>query len=105
MYLIEVNGWRVFHEGDSSGKPDDYQKLGLGTVPVDLAVVFYSWPLHPLPQYRRFFQEVFRPDHIALGHVNIKIEGLAESKIDEIRQYYKDIFVLLPGMPARIFRK
>ena len=105
MYLIEVNGWRVFHEGDWMGKPDDFPKFGLGTVPVDLAVVGYSWPLSPHPPHRRFLQDVFKPNHIALGHLNIKGESVAERKIDEIRRYYKDIFVLLPGMPVKIFRK
>jgi L-ascorbate metabolism protein UlaG (beta-lactamase superfamily) len=105
MYLIEVNGWRVFHEGDWLGKPDDFLGFGLGTDPIDLAVFGYAWPLSPNPSYRRFLQEVLKPDHIALGHLTIKEENVAEGKIDKVRQYYKDIFVLLPGMPARVFRK
>jgi len=105
MYFIEVNGWRVFHQGDWMGKPDDFLKFGLGTVPIDLAVVGYAWPLSPNPSYPRFLQEVLRPNHIALGHLTIKLESVADSKIDKVRQYYKDIFVLLPGMPAKLFWK
>lgn len=105
MYLIEVNGWRVFHEGDALGRPADYRGFGLETSPVDLAVVGYSWPLHPHLPYRRFFQDVLMFDHIALAHVNIKIESIAEGDIDKVRQYYKDIFVLLPGIPVKVFRK
>ena len=105
MYLIEVNGWRVFHEGDWLGNPDDFLKFGLGTVPIDLTVVGYSWPLSPNPSYRRFLQEVLTPGHIALAHLNVNQENVAEGKIDKVRQKYKDIFVLLPGMPVKVFRK
>ncbi|MDH4270448.1 MAG: MBL fold metallo-hydrolase [Candidatus Aminicenantes bacterium] len=105
MYLIDFNGWRIFHEGDASGRPDDYRGLGLESAPVDLAVVQYYWPIHPHPPYRGFLLKLLKPDHIALGHLNIREESVAEGKVDEIRRNYKDIFVLLPGMPARVFRK
>lgn len=105
MYLVEVNGWRVFHEGDASGRPDDFLRFGLDTIGIDLAVVQYSWPLHPHQPYRRFFQESFKANHIALAHLYIKNESNAESRIDEVQKYYKDIFVLLPDMGTKIFRK
>jgi L-ascorbate metabolism protein UlaG (beta-lactamase superfamily) len=105
MYLLEVNGWRVFHEGDASGKPDQFRGLGFETNPVDLAVVQYAWPLHPHLPWRRFFQDTLKMNHIALGHVNGTLLSTAESKIDKVRKYYKDIFVLLPGMPVKVFRK
>jgi len=104
VYLIGINGWQVFHEGDT-WKPDQYMGFGLETVPVDLAVISYAWPLSPHRPFRLFFQEVFKPNHIALGHVSVKEEQVAKGKIDEIRRNYKDIFVLLPGMPAKVFRK
>jgi L-ascorbate metabolism protein UlaG (beta-lactamase superfamily) len=105
MYLIGLNGWRVFHEGDASGRPDDYRGLGLESAPVDLAVVQYYWPIHPHLPFRGFLLDLLKPDHIALGHLDIKEEAVAEGKIDEVRRRYKDIFVLLPGMPAKVFRK
>jgi len=105
MYLIDLNGWRVFHEGDAAGRPDDYRGLGLESAPVDLAVVLYFWPIHPHLPFRGFLLELLKPDHIALGHLNIKEEGVAEGKIDAVRQRYKDIFVLLPGMPAKVFSR
>lgn len=105
MFLFEVNGWRVFHEGDASGRPDDYRGLGLETTPIDLAIVQYSWPIHPHLPFRGFLLDFLKPDHIALAHVNVKEENVAESKIDPVRRKYKDIFVLLPGMPVKTFRK
>jgi len=103
MYLFEIEGWRVFHEGDSTGKPDDFKSFGPGGTPVDLALVHYWFPLDP--SCARFLQEVLKPNHIALTHLPVRLEGDAPGKIDQVRKYYKDIFLLLPGMPAKAFFK
>jgi len=101
MYLFELHGWHVFHEGDSTGKPADFQSFELGGAPVDLALVHFWFPLDP--NCARFLQEVLKPDHIALTHLPIRLEGDAPGKIDQVRRYYRDIFLLLPGMPAKVF--
>jgi hypothetical protein len=38
-------------------------------------------------------------------HLPVRLEGDAPGKIDQVRQFYKDIFLLLPGMPAKGFEK
>ena len=101
MYFFELDGWRVFHEGDSTGKTDEYRDFGLGSTPVDLALVHFWFPLEP--NCARFLQEVLKPDHVALMHLPIRLESDAPGKIDQVRKYYKDIFLLLPGMPSRVF--
>jgi len=103
MYLFELGGRRVFHEGDSNGKPEVYQGFGLGSAPIDLAMVHYWFPLDP--GCARWLQEVLKPGHIALTHLPIRLEGDAPGKIDMVRQYYKDIFLLLPAMPTKIIQK
>jgi L-ascorbate metabolism protein UlaG (beta-lactamase superfamily) len=103
MYLFEPGGWRVWHEGDSNGKPDVFQGFGLGSAPIDLALVHYWFPLEP--NCARFLQEALGPDHIALTHLPIRLEGDAPGKIDQVRRFYKDMFLLLPGIPAKIFNK
>jgi len=103
MYLFELDGWSVFHEGDSTGNPEAYQGFGLGSARVDLALVHYWFPLDP--NASRFLQEVLKPSHIALIHLPIRLESDAPSKIDQVRKYYKDIFLLLPGLPAKIMEK
>jgi L-ascorbate metabolism protein UlaG (beta-lactamase superfamily) len=103
MYLFELEGWRVFHEGDSTGKPDDFQSFGLGDASVDLALVHYWFPLEP--NCARFLQEVLKPGHIALMHLPIRLEGDAPGKIGQVRQFYQDIFLLLPGIPAKVFKR
>lgn len=103
MYFLALDGWRIFHEGDSSAQPDEYQRFGLGAALVDLALVHYWFPLDP--NCARFLQEVLKPSHIALTHLPIRLEGDAPGKIDQVRQFYKDIFLLLPGMPAKVLLK
>ncbi len=102
MYLLDLNGWRIFHEGDSPGNIDDYRGFGLGSEPVDLALVHFWFPLHP--DCARFLQDILKPGHIALTHLPVRLEGDAPGKIDQVRKYYGDLFLMLPGMPTRILR-
>ncbi len=103
MYLFEINGRRIFHEGDSPGKPEIFRGFGLESAPVDLAVVHYWFPFRA--DNASFFQEELRPDHIALTHLPLENESDLPGKVDLIKQYYKDIFLLLPGMPEKTFLK
>ena len=101
MYLVNVNGWTVFHEGDSPGDPEEYKRFGLGSGRVDLALVHFWFPTDP--NCALFLQQALRPDHIALTHLPIRLEGDAPAKIDAVRKYYRDIFLLLPNTPPRLF--
>lgn len=101
MFLFELDGWRIFHEGDSPGNVDEYRAFGLGSEPVDLALVHFWFPLDP--NGSRFLREVLKPDHIALTHLPIRLESDAPGKIDMVRTNYKDIFLLLPGMTPKVF--
>jgi len=101
MVLFEIGGRRIFHEGDSTGKPEVFQGFGLETAPLDLAVLHYWFPLEP--NMSKYLQEVFQPDHIALGHLPIRLESDAPGKIAMVSKYFKDIFLMLPGMPGKTF--
>jgi L-ascorbate metabolism protein UlaG (beta-lactamase superfamily) len=103
MVLFELGGWRVFHEGDSPGRIEDFRAMGLGGDPVDLALVHFWFPLDP--GCARFLQEVLKPGHIALTHLPIRLEGDAPGKIEMVRPAYEDMFLMLPGMAPRVFRK
>ncbi len=103
MYVFEIGGRRVWHEGDTNGKPDVFQAFGLDKAPLDLAVVHFWFPLEP--NCARFLQEVLKADHVALGHLPIRLESDAPGKIEMVRQYYKDLTLLLPGMRQGSSRK
>jgi Tol biopolymer transport system component/L-ascorbate metabolism protein UlaG (beta-lactamase superfamily) len=99
MYLFEIDGRRILHEGDPNGRCEIFGAFGLKDARLDLAIVHYWYPLEP--NCARFLQEDLKAGHIALGHLPIRLEGDAPGKIDMVRQYYKDIFLLLPGTPAK----
>jgi len=101
MYLVEANGWRLFHEGDSPGDVEEYRRFGLGSAPVDLALVHFWFPFEP--NCARFLEDVLRPDHVALTHLPIDREGDIPTKAEAICQRYKDLIVLLPGVAPRAF--
>jgi L-ascorbate metabolism protein UlaG (beta-lactamase superfamily) len=103
MYLFDLDGWRVFHEGDSTGKAGVCSDSALGGVTVDLALVHFWFPLDP--DCARFLQEGLKPSHIALMHLPIRLESDAPGKIDQVRKYYGDLFLMLPGMRERVFTK
>jgi hypothetical protein len=101
MYLVEANGWRFFHEGDSPGDVEEYRRFGLGSAPVDLALVHFWFPFEP--NCARFLEDVLRPGHVALTHLPIDREGDIPPKAEAVRARYKDLILLLPGMAARTF--
>jgi L-ascorbate metabolism protein UlaG (beta-lactamase superfamily) len=103
MYLVELDGWRVFHEGDPTGRCDEFGDFGAGSAPIDLALVHFWYALDPM--CARFFQEVVKPDHIALMHLPIRLEGDAPGKIAMVKASYKDMFLLLPGMETKVFKR
>ncbi len=99
MYLLQFNGWNVFHEGDADATLEEYRGFGLEGTKIDLALVHFWFPLHP--EMAKLLQDVLKPDHIGLTHLPIRLENDAPGKIDMVRQYYNDIFLLLPGLPAK----
>ncbi|MBN2089099.1 MBL fold metallo-hydrolase [candidate division KSB1 bacterium] len=105
MYFIEFSGWRVFHEGDGPGKPEDYQVFGIEKNQIDLGIVQYSWPFHPHIPYRNYFKNELQIDHIALAHINVNESKKAEGKVAVVSKKYKNIFPLLPGMLEKTFHK
>ncbi len=99
IFLFELAGWRVVHEGDSPGKSEEFAKLGLGAEAIDLALVHFWFPL--VPDGARLLQEVLKPAHIALMHYPISEESVWVARAEAIRSSYADLIPLLPGMPAK----
>ena len=103
MYLVDANGWRIFHEGDSPGDVEKYRRFGLGGASIDLALVHFWFPFEPT--CARFLEDILRPDRVALTHLPIDREGDLPAKAEAVRKRYKDLIVLLPGMAARTFAR
>ena len=73
MYLVDVNGWRLFHEGDSPADVEEYRRFGLAKARIDLALVHFWFPFDF--NLAAFLKDVLRPAHIALTHLPIEREG------------------------------
>jgi L-ascorbate metabolism protein UlaG (beta-lactamase superfamily) len=96
MYLIEINGRTIFHEGDSDGKLATFTKLGLEKEKIDLALVHFWFPLHP--EGERIIRDVLKPNHVGLIHLPKRLMSDAPGKIDLVKSKYKDIFLFVnPG--------
>lgn len=103
IYLFDLEGWRVVHEGDSPGKSEEFARLGLGAEAIDLALVHFWFPL--VPDGVRLLRDVLKPAHIALMHYAISDETVWVERAEAIRSSFSDLILLLPGMSARELRK
>ena len=92
----------VWHEGDPNGRCEIFEVFGLKYARLDLAVIHFWYPLEP--NCARFLQEDLKAGHIALSHLPIRLEGDAPGKIDMVRQFYQDLTLLLPGIPAKVYQ-
>lgn len=93
MYLIEMGGRTIFHEGDSAGKLAVFEKFDFSKEKIDLALIHFWFPLHP--EGERIILDILKPDHVGLIHLPIKLESDAPSKIDAVKSNYKDIFLFV----------
>ena len=101
MYFLNMEDWTVFHEGDFDGKQETFTQLGLENTEVDLALVHFWFPLHPVGS--KLIQEVLKPKHIGLIHLPLRLYEDAPGKIDMVKQYYPDLFLLKESMEQKIF--
>ena len=68
-YLVQVDGWTIYHNGDYRGEiREDFTYLRGFADRVDLAFLVSGWPRedHPLFRLARHFVEVFRPAQVFL---------------------------------------
>ena len=100
MYLFEIGGRRIFHEGDSSALSEEWRGFGLGGAPIDLAVVHFWFPFERVRA--RMLLEDLKPAHVALVHLLVEDEGTYPEMVDKARPSYRDLILMLPGVPPKI---
>ena len=69
MYLVEMDGWIVFHEGDGDSGPEIFRGVVENGRAIDLALLHYWYPFNPIG--RRILDEVLMPRHVALMHLPV----------------------------------
>jgi L-ascorbate metabolism protein UlaG (beta-lactamase superfamily) len=96
MYLIEMDGRTIFHEGDSDGNPETFNHFGLGEEHIDLALVHFWFPTNP--EAEGILQGILRADHVGLFHLPKSLMDDAPETIAQVSDNYPDMFLLLtPG--------
>ncbi|MCP5049308.1 MAG: MBL fold metallo-hydrolase [bacterium] len=101
VYLVNLEGWSIFHEGDSNGYTETFKSFKLEEKTIDLALVHFWFPLDQ--GGAKILQEILRPGHIGLIHLPKHLESDAPGQINLVRKHYKDIFLLLPGTAPKTF--
>lgn len=102
VYIVEMNGWRVFHEGDAPADTAMCEQFVLGEKPVDLALVSHWRPR--LESGARLLRAL-QPEHVVLMHVGVESREDAARNRDEARRDYADVALLLPGMEEIVLHR
>jgi len=100
MYMLKLGDRTVFHEGDSDGKLETFSQLRLTNTEVDLALVHFWFPLHPVGE--KLIQEYLKPKHIGLIHLPLRLYEDAPGKIAMIKNNYPDIFLLKDMLEQKV---
>jgi L-ascorbate metabolism protein UlaG (beta-lactamase superfamily) len=101
MYLIEIGGKTVFHEGDSDGHPDTFGRFDLGERHIDLALVHFWLPTDL--EGSRTLREILRAEHIGLFHLPIRLMEDAPGTIAQVADDYSDMFLMVHPGETRSF--
>lgn len=96
VYLVEMDGRTIFHEGDSDGSVQTYTALGLTEKRIDLALVHFWFPLNQ--DGESILRGVLRPEHIGLFHLPLRLRSDAPNTIGAVAGNYSHLFLLMdPG--------
>ncbi len=101
VYLINLGGRKIFHEGDSDGKIESYQQLKLKNEGIDIAFV-HDWFLWE-PKGQIILREYIRPKHIILMHTFKSQIDDVERKVDELREIFPETTFFRVSMEYKIF--
>jgi L-ascorbate metabolism protein UlaG (beta-lactamase superfamily) len=66
MYLVQMDGWALFHDGDSNHLPETFRTAMDGAPPLDLAVVGDWFPTSG--EGKLILDEILKSRFVGLGH-------------------------------------
>jgi L-ascorbate metabolism protein UlaG (beta-lactamase superfamily) len=96
MYLVDLNGRTVFHEGDSDGSLATFARLNPGQEKIEVALVHYWYPTNPDGSV--ILADYLGAEHVGLFHLPIERQPEAPAVLETIAPDYEDIFFLIePG--------
>jgi len=87
MYLVEMDGSTVFHEGDSNGDLELFRAVvGDGTT-IDLALVHYWFPFVDVGT--QILNDILRPTHVGLIHLPVDDERFPAERFANLDDRFK----------------
>jgi len=96
VYLLEMDGRTIFHEGDSDGSVQTYEALGLAEKNIDLALVHFWLPTNQ--DGEAIIRGILKPRHVGLFHLPLRLRSDAPTTIAAVSGNYDDMFLLIePG--------
>jgi L-ascorbate metabolism protein UlaG (beta-lactamase superfamily) len=96
MYLVDLHGRTVFHEGDSDGSLATFARLNPGQERIEVALVHSWYPTNP--DGAVILADYLRAEHVGLFHLPIKRQPEAPAVLEQVAPDYEDIFLLMePG--------
>lgn len=101
LYLINLGGKKIFHEGDSDGKIETYQQLNLKNEEIDIAFV-HDWFLWE-PQGQKILKEYICPKHIILMHTLKSQVDYVEKRINEHKDTFPETTFFKASMEQKVF--
>ena len=72
MYLVEMDGRVIFHEGDSDGDPESFREVRREGQTIDLALVHFWFPF--AENGIMIADQILEPAHIGLIHLPVDRE-------------------------------
>jgi len=96
MYLVDLDGRTIFHEGDSDGSLATFARLELGVERVDLALVHFWFPTNP--DGARVLEKYVQADHVGLIHLPIELNDEYPGRLETVAANHEDLFLFVePG--------
>jgi L-ascorbate metabolism protein UlaG (beta-lactamase superfamily) len=101
VYLIDLGGKKIFHEGDSDGRIETYQQLNLKDEEIDIAFI-HDWFLWE-PKGQTILKEYIRPKHIILMHTFKSQKDYVKNKVNELKEIFPETTFFKASMEYKIF--
>jgi len=82
MYLVEMDDWIVFHEGDSNADAELFRAVVEEGRTIDLALVHFWFPFADAGT--QVLNEILEPTHVGLIHVPVEPDSTWTERFDSL---------------------
>jgi L-ascorbate metabolism protein UlaG (beta-lactamase superfamily) len=101
MYLVDMDGTKIFHEGDSRGSLKTFENLGLEKESIDVAFVHFWFPINE--DARKIINDYLKPRQIVLMHMPVDRFEHFKKKIDKFKDELPPMIIFKNSMEMITF--